>query len=130
MGGDEAASAVFWGRVRRRRLESVIDLLSQGPTYPLVKFSWNEAKNRANRKNDGVSFDEAAKPYNSGTAYLEIFDEVHSDLEDRFIAIGPIKRGMVLVAWTERDEGTLRIISARWAARMEERLYHSFAKES
>ena len=95
-----------------------------------MKFSWNEAKNRANRKNHGVSFEEAAKLFTSGTEYLEIFDEAHSDLEDRFIAIGPIRRGVVLVVWTERDEGILRIVSARWATRTEERLFHSFAEES
>ena len=95
-----------------------------------MKVSWNEAKNRANRRDHGVAFEEAAKLFTSGTAYLEIFDEAHSDLEDRFIAIGPIRRGVVLVVWTERDEGTLRIISARWATRMEARLYHSFAEES
>ena len=94
-----------------------------------MKVSWNEAKNRANRKNHGVSFEEAARLFSSGTEYLEIFDETHSDLEDRFIAIGPIKRGVVLVVWTERDEGTVRIISARWATRKEERLYHSFAED-
>jgi len=34
-------------------------------------------------------------------------------MEDRFISIGPIRRGIVLVVWTERDEDTIRLISAR-----------------
>ena len=46
-----------------------------------------------------------------------------SDLEDRFVAIGPIRRGLVLIAWTEREEETIRIISARWATRRERRLF-------
>ncbi|MEW6365770.1 MAG: BrnT family toxin [Acidobacteriota bacterium] len=37
----------------------------------------------------------------------------------RFIAIGAIARGMVLVAYTEQENGALRIISARWATRRE-----------
>jgi uncharacterized DUF497 family protein len=44
-------------------------------------------------------------------------------LEDRFIAIGPIRRGLVLIVWTERDEETIRIISARWASKKEQALY-------
>ena len=58
-----------------------------------------------------------------GDDYLEIFDEAHSDEEDRFIAIGPIERGLVLVVYTERDAETVRLISARWATRREAELY-------
>jgi len=32
-----------------------------------------------------------------GTQALEIFDEAHSDDEERCIAIGPIRRGLALV---------------------------------
>lgn len=95
-----------------------------------VKVTWDDAKNRANQKNHGVSFQEARVLFTSGVDYLEIFDEDHSDLEDRFIAIGPIKRGLVLVVWTERDEGTIRIISARWATRREQRLYEDHLEQS
>jgi uncharacterized DUF497 family protein len=62
--------------------------------------------------------------------YLEIFDEAHSDVEDRFIAIGPIKRGFVLVVWVERDdEDTIRIVSARWATRREQSLYRAYLED-
>jgi uncharacterized DUF497 family protein len=54
---------------------------------------------------------------------LKFFDAAHSDIEDRFISIGPIARGVVLVVWTERDEKTTRIISARFATRREVGLY-------
>ena len=47
---------------------------------------------------------------------------VHSDEEDRFIAIGPIERGLVLVVYTERDTETVRLISARWATKRETEL--------
>jgi uncharacterized DUF497 family protein len=39
--------------------------------------------------------------------YLEIFDDEHSIVEERFIAIGPIRRGLVLIVWTEGDDNTL-----------------------
>ncbi len=72
-------------------------------TYHLfVEIIWDDAKNRANKRKHGVSFAEASELFTSGIDYLEIFDEAHSDLEDRFIAIGPIRRGLVLIVWTER----------------------------
>ncbi|HYC88000.1 MAG TPA: BrnT family toxin [Thermoanaerobaculia bacterium] len=82
-----------------------------------------EAKNLANLRKHGVSFEEASELFRSGVDYLEIFDDEHSVTEDRFIAIGPIQRGLVLIVWTERDEETIRIISARWATNREQNLY-------
>lgn len=90
---------------------------------PVMRVEWDESKDRDNRREHGVSFDEAAELFRGGANYLEIFDEAHSDLEDRFIAIGPIRRGLVLIAWTEREEEAIRIISARWGNRRERSLY-------
>ncbi len=95
----------------------------------MVKVAWNESKNLANQAKHGVSFEEAAALFSSGVDYLEIFDESHSDQEERFIAIGPIRRGLVLVVWTEREEGTTRIISARWATQREHTAYRSFMEQ-
>jgi uncharacterized protein len=91
-----------------------------------VRVAWDGAKNLANQRNHGISFDEAVDLFVSGRDYLEIFDEAHSDSEDRFIAIGPIARGLILVVWTERDDETIRIISARWATEREQVLYRSY----
>ena len=95
-----------------------------------MRVSWDEAKDLENRKKHGIAFEEAKELFTSGIDYLEIFDEAHSDLEDRFIAIGPIFRGLILVVWTERDEETIRIISARWATRHEQDLYRSYWGET
>jgi hypothetical protein len=89
-----------------------------------VRIVWNEKKNLLNRRRHRISFEEAQELFLSGRDYLEIFDGAHSDLEERMIAIGPIDRGIVLVVWTERDEDTLRIISARWATKREQALFH------
>jgi uncharacterized DUF497 family protein len=94
-----------------------------------VKVAWDAAKNLANQRKHGVSFEEAQELFRSGRDYLEIFDDAHSDTEDRFIAIGPIARGLVLVVWTERDEDTVRIISARWATKREQGLYFHYLEE-
>jgi len=90
-----------------------------------VQFSWDEAKNRANQRKHGISFDEARAVFDAAD-YLEIFDEAHADEEDRFIAIGFIPRGVVVVVWTQSDDDSGRIISARMATRREERLLESY----
>lgn len=86
---------------------------------------WDEAKNFANRRKHGVSFEEAEELFASGD-YLEVFDASHSGSEDRFIAIGPVARGLILVSWTERDDDLLRVISARPASHRERSLYHAY----
>jgi uncharacterized DUF497 family protein len=94
-----------------------------------VNVEWDDAKNHANQQRHGVSFEQARELFASGVDYLEIFDADHSDVEDRFISIGPIKRGLVLVVWTERDEDTIRLISARWATKREQALFHKYMDE-
>ena len=90
-----------------------------------MEFEWDPAKDRGNRRKHGVSFAEAQRLFEPGVDYLEIFDAAHSELEDRFLAIGPIDRGIVVVVYTEREEGRLRIIGARLATRREQDLYYS-----
>jgi len=94
-----------------------------------VKVAWDHAKNLANQRKHGVSFEEASELFHSGVEYLEIFDDEHSVTEDRFIAIGPIRRGLVLIIWAEREEGSVRIISARWATNSEQVLYRNYLDE-
>lgn len=94
-----------------------------------MKVAWDPEKNLANKRNHGVSFEEASRLFRSGADYLEIFDDEHSVTEDRFIAIGPILRGLVLVIWTERDDETIRVISARWATKNEQALYRAYLEE-
>ena len=89
-----------------------------------MKVTWDETKNHANQKKHGLSFQEA-RALLDGTDCLEIFDEEHSQVEDRFISIGPIARGVILVVWTERDEKAIRIISARFAMKREVSLYRA-----
>jgi hypothetical protein len=95
-----------------------------------VKVVWDDAKSLANRKKHGVSFEEARELFLPGVDYLEIFDEAHSEIEDRFIAIGPIRRGLVLVVWNERDENEVRISSARWATRPEQSLFRDYLRRA
>jgi uncharacterized DUF497 family protein len=88
-----------------------------------VKFEWDPAKADTNRRRHGISFEEVTELFTSGANYLEIFDDEHSQDEDRFIAIGPTPRGVVLGVYTEPSEGIVRIISARRATKSESRLF-------
>jgi uncharacterized protein len=88
-----------------------------------MRFEWAPAKVRANFKKHGLSFLEASMLFTGGGEYLEIYDEKHSEEEDRFIAIGPIARGIIVVVYTEVTEESVRIISARLATKREIRLF-------
>jgi uncharacterized protein len=94
-----------------------------------VRLDWDEVKNVANQKNHGVSFEEASELFIDDVDCLEIFDELHSDTEDRFISIGPIRRGLVMVVWTERVDEVVRIISARWTTKKEAERYHAYLEQ-
>jgi uncharacterized DUF497 family protein len=59
----------------------------------------------------------------SGADFLELSDDKHSDQEDRMIAIGVIKRGVIMVVFTEQSDDTIRIMSARKATKEEIHLY-------
>ena len=68
-----------------------------------MRVAWDRTKNLANQKNHGISFQEASELFISGVDYLELFDQAHSYDEDRFIAVGPIRRGL---CWSSGPNGT------------------------
>jgi uncharacterized protein len=81
---------------------------------------------QANRKEHGVSFEEATVLLTGQTDYLEIYDEEQSDDEDRFIAVGRINRGMIVVAYTEPEADVTRFISVRMATKKEQQRFEQF----
>jgi uncharacterized protein len=91
-----------------------------------VKFEWDSAKDKINRKKHSIGFKEAEELLSSDVDFIEIYDESYSDREERFIAIGPIRRGVIVVIWTERTEDVIRIISARFATKSEKELYREY----
>lgn len=94
-------------------------------TYPdQSRFEWDETKNASNLRKHGVSFFEARELLVSGVSWSESFDRAHSDREDRYITVGPVRRGLLVVVWTPRSDNTIRIITTRWAdAREQARFY-------
>ena len=91
-----------------------------------MNFEWDDAKARGNLNKHGISFSEAKELFESDRDYLEIFDSDHSVSEDRFIAIGEIRRGVAVVVFTEREEDVIRIIGARLATSREQQKYFSY----
>jgi uncharacterized protein len=89
-----------------------------------LRFEWDEAKARANRRKHGVSFEEARTVFFDEDALLRP-DAEHSDEEDRFVLLGlsgTLRLLLVCHCYREEDS-VIRIISARKASRYERRQY-------
>lgn len=94
-----------------------------------TRFEWDAEKAARNVRKHALSFEETISLFTSGVDYLEIFDADHSDEEERFICIGPIARGIVLVVVVDVDADLIRLISARFATRREVFLYGQYLQE-
>lgn len=93
-----------------------------------MKFEWDNQKAKSNAAKHGITFEEASKLFLGRADFIEIFDESHSLDEDRFIAIGPITKGIIVVVYMEKSLELIRIISARKATRKEIDLFIKFKK--
>ena len=91
-----------------------------------MRFEWDPAKDRINRAKHGVSFEDAEELLAGDANCLEIYDEDHSQTEDRFIAIGPTRLGILVVVYTEVRDDVTRIVSARKATRPEKARYEAY----
>ena len=87
-----------------------------------LEFEWDPRKAAVNRRNHGVTFEEATTAF--GDHLAAIFpDDVHSIGEVREIIVGHSDRGrLLLVSFTERAS-RIRIISARRATKRERKDY-------
>jgi uncharacterized protein len=89
-----------------------------------LKFEWDDAKARSNRRKHGVSFEEARTVFYDDDALLRP-DEEHSEEEDRFVLLGlsGILRLLLVCHCYREGESVIRIISARKASRSERTQY-------
>lgn len=90
----------------------------------MLRFDWDERKNKRNRTKHGVWFEEAQTVFDDLRGRL-FHDPDHSDEEERFILLGLSSRGRILVVAHCYKENALlvRIISARKATKKEVRSY-------
>ena len=87
-------------------------------------FIWDKVKAESNKEKHGISFEEAATVFIIDGAE-EFEDEEHSEDEERLIVIGLSKELRVLTVvhcWRE-NETVIRIISARKATKLEQKLW-------
>ena len=91
----------------------------------MVKFIWDEKKNRANLKKHGVDFNDAVRAWFDPDR-LDFFDSEHStNREARWIFLGAVAGAVLFVVETEPDIETVRIISARRASKHEQETYYA-----
>ena len=87
-------------------------------------FVWDRIKAESNKVKHGISFEEAASVFTIDGAE-EFEDDEHSDDEDRLIVVGLSRELRVLTVvhcWRE-DDTVIRIISARKATQLEQKLW-------
>ncbi len=89
-----------------------------------LRFEWDEAKNAANKRKHGVSFEEAVSVFSDDNALL-IADPDHSEEERRFLLLGIsyALRILVVVHCVREYGDTIRLVSARKASRPEHDQY-------
>lgn len=93
---------------------------------PHVTFEWDEKKRSLNKRKHGASFEEAQTVFADDNALL-LHDPDHSQDEDRFVILGLSSNLRLLVVshTYRRDDGVIRIISARKATLSEQKQYWS-----
>jgi uncharacterized DUF497 family protein len=90
----------------------------------VIRFEWDEVKNRRNRARHGLWFEEAQSVFDD--LHLRVFhDPEHSDEEDRFLAMGMSSsaRLLVVVHCYRESDTIIRMISARKATKKEAKFY-------
>ena len=86
-----------------------------------MQFEWDDNKNIANIRKHGINFADVVDMFNH--PMLNLVDNSQYYEEERWIAIGLIKRLIGVVVYTERRGDTIRIISARKATKHEVKRY-------
>jgi uncharacterized DUF497 family protein len=90
-------------------------------------FEWDPAKERANIRKHRISFRQAATVFRDPNQ-ISVYDEMHSNDEDRWITMGRDVLGVVRIVVHTAEEIAaevllIRIISARRAAKNELKQY-------
>lgn len=90
-------------------------------------FEWDPAKAEENTAKHGVAFELAASVFRDPLT-LTVYDEEHSEAEERWATLGRTENGRLLVVIHTFEEtgaasATVRIISAREATRRERENY-------
>jgi len=90
----------------------------------MLRFDWDERKNKVNRTKHGVWFEEAQSVFSDPHARV-FHDPDHSDEEERLLLLGlsSAARLLVVIHCYRESDTVVRIISARKAIQKEVRFY-------
>ena len=91
-------------------------------------FEWDPKKAKNNLSKHKISFESAASVFKDKNS-ISVFDESHSEHEDRWATIGlDVATRTLVVIHTfislSQDDCNIRIISARKATKHEEKIYN------
>jgi uncharacterized DUF497 family protein len=90
-------------------------------------FEWDAHKADSNLKKHGVTFEQATSVFLDALS-LTVFDEAHSQYEERWFTLGHARDGALLAVShtyqaTSSTRARIRIISARSGTKQEKRFY-------
>ena len=91
------------------------------------RFEWDFNKAKTNLTKHKISFEDATSVFKDERA-ISLFDEKHSDSEERWITIGmdSVTRTLVVIHTfisMDKENTNIRIISARKATKKEQQIY-------
>ena len=89
--------------------------------YIQFNFEWDENKRISNLEKHGVDFIDAAEFWSSPMVVID--DQRYQYGENRYIALGLLKKRVVVCAYTVRQNSVIRIISFRKANDREVKFY-------
>lgn len=92
-----------------------------------MEFEWDDSKDRNNREKHGIAFEEAALIFEGLT--LSKTDDRKDYGETRTITMGQLADQVVVVVVHTDRNGRIRLISARFANRMERKEYNDYRSQ-
>lgn len=92
----------------------------------IMKFEWDEHKNKINQEKHGISFEEAREVFDDALQISKL-DKRLNYFEERWITLGATQKDKILVVanlfFSDDGEEIIRIISARKANNKERSIY-------
>jgi len=89
-----------------------------------MRYEWDETKRRINLQQHGIDFADIPNLFIGEIVVLE--DDRYDYGEIRFLAFGLLAGRLIAVAYTERGEDVIRLISARKANKHEAKQYYHY----
>ncbi len=87
-----------------------------------MEFTWHPRKRRENIRKHGIDFVDVVPIFEC--LRLVRYDDRKDYGEDRWVGMGYLRDVLIVVTYTEEDDGAVRLISAREATQYEAKAFH------